>query len=85
MMGIKRLLRIQAAHAQAGTIAATAGGGWRMEMLVSQTTTECQVSVTLISLTQKADPFGTMFRWIDTFLDALEYTVHDILARSREV
>ncbi len=85
IMGTKRLLRIQAAHAQAGTITASASGGWRIEMQITQTTGECHVSITLISLTQKADPFGVMFHWIDTFFDTLESIIRDIISQSREV
>ena len=84
MMGVKRLLRIQSANAQAGTITAKLGEAWSLEIQVSGTEGKCTVSVKLLSNEQRADPLGGMFRWIDEFFDALMSITRDILAKGRE-
>ena len=84
MMGIKRLLRIQSANAQAGTITARLGGAWRLEIQVWETEETCTVSVRLISNEQRTDPFGGMFRWIDEFFDALMHLTREILSKRRD-
>lgn len=84
MMGIKRLLRIQTANAQAGTITARLGEAWHVEIHVSGTEGKCSVSVKLLSNEQGADPLGGMFRWIDEFFDALMHITRRILSKGRE-
>ena len=84
LMGTKRLLRIQSAHAQAGTITARLGGAWNLEIQVSATEEKCTVEVRLISNEQRADPFGGMYRWIDEFFDALMHLTREILSKSRD-
>ena len=84
MMGIKRLLRIQSANAQAGTITAKLGEVWHLEIHVARTEGKCSVSVKLLSNEQGADPLGGMFRWIDEFFDALTHMTKDILSKGRE-
>jgi hypothetical protein len=84
MMGVKRLLRIQSANAQAGTITAKLGEAWSLAIQVAGTEGRCIVSVKLLSNEQRADPLGGMFRWIDEFFEALMATTRDILAKGRE-
>ena len=84
MMGIKRLLRIQSANAQAGTITAKLGEAWRLEIQVARAEGKCSVSVKLFSNEQRADPLGGMYRWIDEFFDALMSITKGILSKDRE-
>jgi hypothetical protein len=84
IMGTTHSLRIQSAQAKAGTIIATAGDTWRVEIRVLQDAGECQVALKLIASAQRADPFGIMFRWIETFLEVLEQIAQTILLRSRK-
>ena len=84
MMGIKRLLRIQSANAQAGTITAKLGEAWHVEIQVASTEGKCSVSVKLLSNEQGADPLGGMFRWIDEFFDSLLHITRSILSKGRE-
>jgi hypothetical protein len=84
MMGTRRLLRIQSAHAQAGTITAKLGEAWNVEMQVTRAEGKCSVSVKLLSNERRADPLGGMFRWIDEFFDALMHITGEILSKGRE-
>ena len=84
MMGIKRLLRIQSANAQAGTITAKLGEAWHVEIHVASTEGKCSVSVKLLSNEQGADPLGGMFRWIEEFFDSLMHITRGILSKGRE-
>jgi hypothetical protein len=84
MMGSKRLLRIQAANAQAGTITAKLGEAWHLEIQVARAEGKCEVAVKLLSNEQRADPLGGMYRWIDEFFDALMSITKGILSKGRE-
>src|SRR5258708_12694062 len=61
MMGIKRLLRIQSANAQAGTITAKLGEAWHVEIHVPRTEGKCSVSVNLPPTAQGPNPLAAIF------------------------
>lgn len=78
MLGTRRLLRIQAAQAQAGTITARVGNAWDVHLQVQEIEGKCSVSVQLQANQQKSDPWGGMYRWIDEFFDALMQFIREM-------
>ena len=71
MLGTRRMLRIQAAQAQVGTIMAKIGDAWEVHLQVVEREGKCSVSVQLQATQQKADPWGLMYRWIEEFFESL--------------
>jgi hypothetical protein len=71
LLGTKRLLRIQAAQAQAGTITAKLGNTWEVHLEVVEREGRCAVTVQLQAAQRQTDPWGMMYRWIEEFFEAL--------------